>query len=407
MCSIRSLLGLCPGRSCVCSAEKGAVKPMRSWLFAFLSRDWAGLVVAGILALFGAGSFALAGDWTATSGWVMIGAAVVSFSGAARHLICVSRVRQRHPPPGRMVDVGGYRLHVFAEGDSHGRPSIVWFPGAHGGAFALHHLHRRMRTLTRSILVDRPGAMWSDVGPFPIRTAVEADAVLRALDISGEGGPFIFVGHSLGGLLAANVAKRRPDLTAAVVLLDATHPDGIFFGPRLFRARSQSVFRAQQRQMMIRACARLFGLYNRTQAPEAMSGLVAKIYAELGSDVFAAGAVERNSRSLLATISIYDELLPKHLTEVAEETVVYDRDLEGLKVLVVAPRDEGIKESLAAGDAETLKLCRFSVPVRDRYLATSSTSRRIYSPEGTGHNFPYETPELVVEILSELVGAHL
>ncbi|MFO0073167.1 MAG: hypothetical protein ACK55A_13895, partial [Gemmatimonas sp.] len=35
------------------------------------------------------------------------------------------------PPPGRLVDVGGYRLHLLAEGNARGGATVVWIPGAH------------------------------------------------------------------------------------------------------------------------------------------------------------------------------------------------------------------------------------------------------------------------------------
>ncbi|MDT5018840.1 MAG: lipase, partial [Mycobacterium sp.] len=45
-------------------------------------------------------------------------------------------------------------------------------------------------------------------------------AALAALVDAGADGPVVVVGHSFGGAVALNLASTRPDLTAALVLLD-------------------------------------------------------------------------------------------------------------------------------------------------------------------------------------------
>ena len=91
--------------------------------------------------------------------------------------------------PGKLVDVGGDRMHVLAEGEAHGQATVVWMPGAHEAGYALYHLDAGMRREARSILIDRPGSGWSDPGPFPRTTAAEAEEVVRALERAGEKGP--------------------------------------------------------------------------------------------------------------------------------------------------------------------------------------------------------------------------
>ena len=79
--------------------------------------------------------------------------------------------------------------------------------------------------------------------------------MINALDKAGEKGPFVFVGYSFGGLLAANIARRRPDLTAKLVLLDPTPLETIVFGPRL------GALAAMRRTAMWSGLLRLFGLH--------------------------------------------------------------------------------------------------------------------------------------------------
>ncbi len=184
---------------------------LRDIVLALLSRDWAGLVIAGaVLAVAWLLAIALGGRWWLGAGGVV--AAVLVFA-SLRHQALLAAARRAQPPPGRKIDLGGYRVHLLAEGSTPaGRAPVVWFAGGHASGYAIHHLHRAFRGETRSILIDRPGTGWSDAGPFPRSTAREADEMVLALERAGEKGPFIWAGHSFGGLLAANIARRRPDL---------------------------------------------------------------------------------------------------------------------------------------------------------------------------------------------------
>ena len=207
------------------------LRSLRDASLALLSQSWSGVLLA--LGVAGAGAVIVL---VAPAGWLIVGAAVVAlgallFLGALRHLWLRRKAWREHPPRGQLVDVGGYRIHVIAEGDARGRPSVVWMPGGHGGGLALDHLHRRLRESGRSILVDRPGTGWSDAGSFPRTTHREVDEVATALERAGERGPFVLVGHSFGGLLFACFARKYPDRVAALLLMDATPPDTIVYGP--------------------------------------------------------------------------------------------------------------------------------------------------------------------------------
>jgi pimeloyl-ACP methyl ester carboxylesterase len=299
-------------------------------------------------------------------------------------------------------------MHVLAEGEARGKPPVVWFPGSHMGSFGYHHMHRVFRAEARSILVDRPGTGWSDAGPFPRTTEREAHEVVRALEAAGERGPFVFVGHSFGGLLAANIARRYPQLVATLVLLDATPPDTIVYGPRLAGLRSM------KRGAWITLARHLFGFHGdwRTEAAmrqPAYAPIVTQTRKVLGPEFEPARAIEKNAAAPCAEVSIYDELSGEGIARKGWELCVYDGDLEGLKVLVVAPGDmvefASLPEAAAtlqAGDAkaqEAQRMRRFFMTTRERYMATSRLAQRVVAPQGTGHNFPYEAPEFVVEVV--------
>jgi pimeloyl-ACP methyl ester carboxylesterase len=286
---------------------------------------------------------------------------------------------------------------------------VIRFAGGHASGYAMHHLHRASRSETRSILIDRPGTGWSDTGPFPRTTAREADEMVLALERAGEKGPFIWAGHSFGGLLAANIARRRPDLVHLLVLLDPTPLETIVFGPRL------GALKEMRRTAWLGGFAQLFGvnLVERHNARMRKTPAYAKAMdatqAVLGPDVVAARAVEFNAGHFFTQASIYRELTPEGVAAVAWDTVVYDRDLGDLPLWLVGPKsdndgDIGILPEARSGSAENAqRMFRFFAASRERYLAASTNSRRVVAPAGSGHNFVYEHPDWTIGVMREAI----
>ena len=387
---------------------------MNDALYGLLGREWGGLVLAAAATLLALGGLHLMSvqDDNLRHGLALLiaGLGAVPALAALRHLVKRARTVRRLPPPGRRVDIGGYALHVLAEGEArNGRPPIVWFAGGHAGGFAMHHLHRIFRAETRSILIDRPGTGWSDTGPFPRTTAREAAEVVRALERAGESGPFVWAGHSFGGLLCANVARRRPDLVHTLVLLDPTPLETLIFGPRF------GAIRQMQHAALIGGLAQLFGIdlnerLRRQQAANpAYAKVLATVEAALGPEVAAVRALDARAGSHFATASIYAELSPEGAARCAWDTVVYDGDLGDLPVLLVAPKSDvdvnAVAEFATAAEDEAQRIARRLAATRERYLATSTRSQRVVTPPGTGHNFIYEVPDWLAGVMRAVLHA--
>jgi pimeloyl-ACP methyl ester carboxylesterase len=381
---------------------------MPAWLLSLLSREASGLLIAVLVAALGAVVRALGAPLWLAALPLLAGAVLAVMS--LRHLMTLARTRRNHPPPGRLIDLGGYRVHLLAEGETRdGRPPVVWFAGGHASGYAIHHLHRAFRGETRSILIDRPGTGWSDAGPFPRTTAREADEMVLALERAGEKGPFVWAGHSFGGLLAANIARRRPDLVHTLVLLDPTPLETIVFGPRLAALKDMRMTSWRG------GFAQLFGinLLARHEAKTTHEPAYAKALAAtrdvLGEAMVTARALDSRSASFFTSASIYDELRPEGVAAVAWDTVVYDRDLGDLPVWLVGPKSDNdndiaiLPEARSGGAANAQRMSRFYAASRERYLATSTRSRRIVAPAGASHNFVYETPEWTIDVMRDVI----
>ena len=120
---------------------------------------------------------------------------------------------------GRLVDLGGHRLHVNCSGK--GSPTVVVENGLGDFSFDWILVQNRVSQFTRICTYDRAGYAWSDPGPKP-RTFAQINLELRdALSKLRERGPFILVGHSYGGPVARNFAVTYPHEIAGLVLVDA------------------------------------------------------------------------------------------------------------------------------------------------------------------------------------------
>jgi len=126
-------------------------------------------------------------------------------------------------PSARFYDVGGRQLMLYASGS--GGPVVVFLPGAGVTGLGYLNLHEQASRFTTSVLYDRAGTGWSDHAELP-RSATEVTDELRSLlRVAGVPAPYVFVGHSLGGIYARRFAQRFPADVAGLVFLDPGHED--------------------------------------------------------------------------------------------------------------------------------------------------------------------------------------
>jgi pimeloyl-ACP methyl ester carboxylesterase len=128
------------------------------------------------------------------------------------------------PPPGRLVDVGGFRLHLDARGAA-GGPTVVFEAALGGSSISWTLVQDEVARFARACSYDRAGFGWSDAGPKPRTAGRIADELGVLLERSGEPPPYVIVGHSFGGLVARVFAGRYRDRTAGLVLVDPARPE--------------------------------------------------------------------------------------------------------------------------------------------------------------------------------------
>lgn len=133
------------------------------------------------------------------------------------------RDRGANHPPGRLVDVGGYRMHLYCVGQ--GFPTVVLDSGTGEYWLSWYKVQPQVANLTRVCSFDRAGLGWSDPSPNPRTSRVMAQELHSLLHNAGVPAPFVLAGHSLGGANTRVYASLYPDDVLGIVLIDAVHPD--------------------------------------------------------------------------------------------------------------------------------------------------------------------------------------
>lgn len=152
---------------------------------------------------------------------VIISLLLVS-TGLVYQALGSARGARKYPPPGRLVDVGGYRLHIACDGT--GSPSVVLESGIAASSLSWRLVQPEVAKFTRVCSYDRAGLGWSDPAPTPRTCARIAGELDRLLLSAGIPGPYVLVGHSFGGFVVRHYATLYPGKVAGMVLVDTIHP---------------------------------------------------------------------------------------------------------------------------------------------------------------------------------------
>ncbi len=148
---------------------------------------------------------------------------VAVLAGIAYERLATRRDLAATPPPGRLVDVGGHRLHLWCTGE--GSPSVILETGLGGSSVGWGYVQPEIARFTRVCSYDRAGLGYSDPGPTPRTARRIALELAQLIDRSGMEGPVVLVGASSGGLSARVFAAARAERVAGLVLVDASHED--------------------------------------------------------------------------------------------------------------------------------------------------------------------------------------
>lgn len=127
----------------------------------------------------------------------------------------------RYPPNGKLIDIGGYQLHI-TEGGGAG-PTVVLEAGLGLASLDWSLVQSELDPFTRVISYDRAGLGWSQESPYPRTSQVIVEELHTLLKNTNIPGPYILVGHSFGGINILLYALQYPDEVAGLIFVDSCH----------------------------------------------------------------------------------------------------------------------------------------------------------------------------------------
>lgn len=148
---------------------------------------------------------------------------LLAIAGALYETIADRADARRHPEPGRLVDIGGYRLKLNCTGA--GSPTVVLESGLGDVSIEWQPVQAQIEKFTRVCSYDRAGYGGSEPGPMPRTSEQIAGELYTLLKTAGEKPPFILVGHSFGGYNVRVFNGRFPGEVSGLVLVDSVQED--------------------------------------------------------------------------------------------------------------------------------------------------------------------------------------
>jgi len=299
----------------------------------------------------------------------------------------------KYPPPGQMVDVGGYRLHINCQGGVNKNTLTVVMEAAE---FSLSwaSVQSEVAQFTRVCTYDRAGLGWSEASPHP-RTAVNiVDELHTLLEQAGEQPPYILVGHSKGGMYVRLFAHTYPDEVAEMVLVDSSHE-----GQELRFPETISELNRKGRVHTIT-------LLNIVR-PLNSIGLVTPII-KSNSEMLL-GSLPESVREMGLAVALRDTFFKTVVdeTESLENTFAELRDAKittlgemPLIVLTAIDQFDALEGQVTEEDVEELKRV---VSELQTELSELSPNGKLVLVEGSGHFIQVDQPQVVIDAIHEAV----
>lgn len=293
--------------------------------------------------------------------------------------------------PGLQVDIGGRRINLHCAGS--GGPIVILISGLSSWSPVWYKAQPELAKRTRVCTFDRAAYGFSDPAPRPQVLSDVPDDLHAALKAARLPGPYVLVGHSLGGQEARMFAERWPREVAGMVLVDASPA-----------AESLSEL----------------GLpgYDASQRPEAgaVKTLECLLQAARGIDPSSVAYQPCVTALPGDTPAAFRQVWPRFFTadyaaaqiSLMSSTFSHrydsaDRIDLGDKPLVVLSADVGTGWSGPSGV--------FWRSYRDQWFARHETLTRLSSRgvhrmvEGAGHQIQLDKPQAVIDAVDEVLGA--
>lgn len=280
---------------------------------------------------------------------------------------------------GTYVKVDGHKMHYVQKGV--GTPTVIFESGLDfAGHMSWYKVQNEISKLTTTISYDRAGILRSEKSHKARTCENMADEVHILLEKTEAKKPYIFVAHSIGGLIARCYAKKYADSLGGIVFVDATHPKQMERASEVMKAKMKAATNSSNWMGAF--------LFNSGIARIGLNDLLPRFVND-----------DQNIEAIKSEINAY---LIKSNEGVLEEGRMLEQMLQASK-------------DVSFGDIPFINLSANGKPSNEdervffemfRKLQeeslTSSTNSKLIAVD-SGHYIQIEKPEVVIEAIKEMV----
>lgn len=290
------------------------------------------------------------------------------------------------PPQGTLVDIGGRKIQLDCRGS--GSPTVVLIHGLDtGGALSWSAVHDSIAKTTRTCAYSRAGIMWSDPTPAFTPTGMAED-LHAALQAAGEKGPFVLVGHSLGGPIELIYTKHYGDEVAGLVMVDASHPEQF----ARFKAIGISTENLALKAIKVAATLSWTGVI-RALAGDGTPMPNQPLEAARAQNAW----TPRSIRGAMIEMNALDSIL-------AEASTARDLGNRPLVVLTaMKPLSEGERTTLGVTPEQAGKQKQLWLEMHQEETRWSTAGRQIVLPDAS-HYIQFDRPDVVISAVVDVVA---
>ena len=326
--------------------------------------------------------------WTKRIGFGLICLmAVLLLSGAAYQFISTKIDESTYPPPGKLVDIGGYRLHINCSGE--GGPTVVLDAGMGCNSLDWALVQPEVAKFTRVCSYDRAGNGWSDESPLERTSQNIVDELHALLKNSGEKGPYILVGHSFGGPNVRLYASKYPEEVSGMVLVDSSHEDQLQEIPNWPQGFFEKLL-THPNVAPFWASIGIFRIINHLPTSKAN-------YKAFSPGIQQIYLATMSTTKFIRTVSQEHEKLEQSLKQLKNAG-----GRLGNKPLIVITAGKSLSSENTGYPRELTD--KFDNLWEDfqKDLVTKSTNGKRIIAEHSGHMIPHEQPEIIIEAIREV-----
>ena len=294
-----------------------------------------------------------------------------------------------HPPIGRLIDVGGQRLHIHSSGE--GSPAVIFESGGASWSLDWSLVQGEVARFTSACSYDRAGFGWSDSGPSP-RTSGQIVTELHTLLAKAEiKKPYILVGASFGGHTARLFAKNYPDEVAGIVLLDARHEAINSKMPPAWK-KMETAGKGMYQFMLLASRVGALNLLGKIMGEKAAPPIVMKLPPEIRTTYLEVGFQPKYFQANLDELAASAE---------SDKQLSVTGSLGDIPLTVIR---HGIPDLFASMPAEQAVQAEKIWQELQTDLSKLSSNSQLIVAEKSGHGIQIDQPSLVVEAIRQIVN---